>query len=150
MEGEEYHGSPLDRCLQKQERLVHALEKCATREEQYLWLMQLGKQLPPLPKPLLIEENRLQGCQSTSYVCLDADGHGMARIRGCSEALISAGLIGVATSVFQGEPFEVVCRCPLQILNRLNFSSLLSMGRMQGWDSLLHHLRLRAFMFLGD
>lgn len=135
-------------CLRKQEELLHRFEDCKNPEALYTRIMELGKELPPFPEQQKCDENRVTGCQSTTYVYAKAD-HGKLLLWASSDSMISQGLAALLLSVYSHESLESILCCPPNFLETLGIASALTPSRASGLYSMHLHLKKRALLLLG-
>lgn len=107
----------------------------ATPEERYQVLIDLGKKQPSLSADDKRPENRVHGCQSTTYLTCTEEG-GALFFRSESEALISAGLGQLLTLAYSGMTPEEIERTPPTFLTDLGIPTSLSPGRAGGLASM--------------
>lgn len=119
----------------------------SSAEEKYLWIMELGKNLPSYPDSFKIEEKRVAGCQSTLYL-LSEKKEGKLFFYADSDALISKGLAALALSIYSGETPETILKTPPDFLSKLGIFAALSPNRSNGLVSLLKKIFSEALFFL--
>lgn len=134
-------------CLRKQEELLHRFEDCKDAEALYIRIMDLSKQLPPFPAQYKCEENRVSGCQSTTYLHAEVE-QGKLMLWACSDAMISQGLAALLLAVYSNESLESVLCCPPTFLETLGIASALTPSRANGLYSMHLHLKKRALHLL--
>lgn len=129
-----------DECLKKQADLITLFASCANQEAKYQKIIELGKEMPRLAKPLKVEENRVQGCQSRMYLHSRVEGDRIY-FEGDSDALISAGLAALLIRVYSGETAETILTCPPSYLQEVGIADALTPNRANGLYSI--HLRMK-------
>ncbi|MBO6508178.1 MAG: SufE family protein, partial [Roseibium sp.] len=76
-------------------------------EDRYKYLIDLGKELPPLTDAERVDANKVRGCVSQVWLITSvspgADGAPVLTFRGDSDALIVQGLVAVVTSLFNAK-----------------------------------------------
>src|SRR6516225_8167810 len=77
-------------------------------EDRYRYLIELGRELPPLPEAARSEANKVQGCASQvwleTHVRRNGAGGPVLTFVGDSDAHIVRGLIAVLFAIFSGKP----------------------------------------------
>jgi len=127
-------------CLEKQTQVSEIFSDCQSKEEKYQRIIELGRETPGLADEDKVEENIVQGCQSTMYLRTRFDG-GKVYFDTESDALISSGLAVLLTKVYSGETPEVILKCEPKHLDTMGISSSISPNRANGLYSL--HLRMK-------
>lgn len=137
-------------CLKKQEEVKKLFAAAPTAEEKYQLIMDLGKKQIPLLPEEKTEENRVQGCQSLTYLkTYLKDGKSYFQTE--SDALLSAGLGQILTMVYSGEHPEVVLKCPPTYLEELGIPASLSPSRASGLASIFTRMKqeaLKHYLFM--
>jgi cysteine desulfuration protein SufE len=72
-------------------------------DEKYRYLIDLGRNLPPLTDEERSEDNKVRGCASQVWLVFEGDGDAL-RFRGDSDAAIVKGLVGLMISLYSGLP----------------------------------------------
>lgn len=134
-------------CLHKQALSKKNFESCATPEEKYQKIIELGKNLPPYPSLDKTPEHQVKGCQSIMYLRSYLKESRM-HFEVHSEALISTGLAALLLSVYQGEFPEVILKCPPLFLEEIGLYTALSPSRSNGLSSLFLRMKQEALKAL--
>lgn len=124
----------------KQELIKNIFDSCASADERYQKLIELGRALPAFPEEWKCPENLVAGCQSQVYLHTEVK-EGKLLFSATSDALISAGLAALLIAVYSDEPAEAILSCPPHFLEELGIHTALSPGRSQGLRSM--HLRMK-------
>jgi cysteine desulfuration protein SufE len=134
-------------CLGKQRKVLEVFRACQSQDEKYQKIMDLGRLQHPLKPQDKIPANVVKGCQSTMYLHSYIE-KGLIFFEAESEALISSGLASILIQVYNGEPPEVILKCPPRYLEELDLSASLTPSRANGLYSI--HLRMKqdALKFL--
>ena len=111
-------------------------------------LIELGKELPPLPDTSKTEGNKVRGCQSQVWLVAELDeGEGVLRLRADSDAVLVKGLIALLLRLYDGlEPVEILAHPP-DVLERIGLAKLLTPGRNNGLYSMVARIRAVAEAF---
>lgn len=105
-------------------------------EDRYQHLIDLGRKLPPLDASIMIDENRLRGCQSVVHFKAEYDAPVM-RFHAGSDAAIVQGLIALMLRVYSGQkPAEILATQP-EFLRQIGLDEHLSPTRKNGLASLV-------------
>jgi cysteine desulfuration protein SufE len=127
-------------CLDKQKQIMTLFQTCASQEERYQKIIDLGRLLPKLNFVYKTTENIVKGCQSTLYLLTYEKDHLMF-FEAESDALISAGLAAILIYVYNGESAETLLTCPPTYLETLGIAASLTPNRANGLYSI--HLRMK-------
>ncbi len=127
-------------CLEKQEQVKELFSDCTDNDSQYARIIELGRQLPPLPDEAKVDGNLVRGCQSKMYLVSRIED-GLVRFEADSDSLISSGLAMIMRRAYDGESPETILKCEPAFLQELGIDASLTMNRANGLASL--HLRMK-------
>ncbi len=117
-------------------------------DERYRYLIELGRDLEPLPAELHSEANRVKGC--ASQVWLDTrrslrDGHPVLTFVGDSDAHIVKGLIALTLALFSDHTAEEILATDAGALFRqLGLSEHLTPQRSNGVRAMVERIKSDA------
>jgi cysteine desulfuration protein SufE len=127
--------------------LVDEFEELPDWDERYTYLIDLGRQLPPIDPLLQTSEHRVHGCMSTVWMVARTVGNGQPRLEivADSDSQIVKGLIVVLLSLFSGRPpRDVLTADADEVFDRLGLSQHLSPNRRNGLYSMVKRIRVLA------
>src|SRR5277367_7024156 len=111
--------------------------------DRYLYIIELGRKLPPFPDAWADNAHRVPGCQSRVWM----EGtltDGRLFLAGISDAAIVSGLIALLLRVYSGRtPDEIVATDPV-FLKELGLIEALSTNRGNGIAAMARAIRARA------
>ena len=117
-------------------------------EDRYKHVIELGKELPPLPEADHSAENKVRGCASQVWITSSVDaaaGEPILTFRGDSDALIVKGLIAIAFLIYSGKPArEILATDAGEILGKLGLSGHLTQQRSNGFASMIQRIKADA------
>jgi cysteine desulfuration protein SufE len=119
-------------------------------EARYGYLLDLGRQLEPMPDSAKTEANKVRGCMS--QVWLDHERrNGHLHFRGDSDAQIVRGLIALLFAVVQDRtPAEILALDVRQIFAELGLEQHISMNRRNGFYAMTERVREAARSALSE
>jgi cysteine desulfuration protein SufE len=111
--------------------------------DRYQYLIDLGRKLEPLAEGERIDENLLDGCQSSVWLVMDGDASRL-NIRANSDAAIVSGLIALLIRLYDGaSPRDVLATQP-EFIEAIGLSQHLSPTRANGLGAMLQAIRHKA------
>lgn len=113
----------------------------------YEKIIELGRELPPMPSELKTDEAIVHGCQSLVFLCAEAQGDRLY-FQAASEALISAGLASLLLEAYNGETPEGVLTLKPSFLDQLGLFTSLSPNRSNGLANMVLQMQKLAVKFL--
>ncbi|UTF60869.1 SufE family protein [Gilvimarinus sp. DA14] len=113
-------------------------------EERYKYIIDLGKELPPLDDGYKTEQNLVRGCQSQVWLVSDAKD-GKLYFHADSDAFIVKGLLAVVLAAYNGKtPAEVTSFDIDAYFGRLNLLNHLSATRGNGLKAMVQRIQAIA------
>jgi len=116
-------------------------------QERYKHIIELGRELPPLPDEFKTEDNLVRGCQSQVWLHAETRDDGSVYFQADSDALIVRGLVALTVRVYSGHPPAEVAATPPEFLERIGMSEHLSMTRANGLRALIKKIKIYALAY---
>ena len=117
-------------------------------EDRYRYVIELGREMPPLDDALKVPATKVEGCASQVWLHPAIEGTGpgaVFRFRGDSDAMIVRGLIAVLSALYNGLTVaEVLQVDALKELGRLGLDQHLSAQRSNGLRAMIGRIRALA------
>jgi cysteine desulfuration protein SufE len=115
-------------------------------EDRYRYLIELGRDLEPLPEEARTEENKVRGCASQVWLETRVEradgGPPVLRFRGDSDAHIVRGLVSLALSLYSGRTApEILATDARELFDRLGLSAHLTPQRSNGVRSMVERIQ---------
>lgn len=105
-------------------------------EERYRYVIELGRQMPPLPDALHTDANKVQGCASQVWLDSSVDRSGSQprmSLRGDSDAHIVRGLVALMVALYDGKtPGEAAQTDAYALYSKLGLAEHLTPQRSNG------------------
>jgi len=126
------------------DQLLEDFELLDDWEDRYRYVIELGRDLPPLDPAEKSDESKVRGCASQVWLLCDASD-GRLTFRGESDALIVQGLIAVLLKIFNDKtPRQILETDALGIFTSLGFNDHLTPQRSNGLASMVQRIRQDA------
>jgi cysteine desulfuration protein SufE len=127
------------------EDIVADFELLEDWEDRYRYVIELGREMAPLPDERKTAAAKVEGCASQVWlvpeVIRDSDGRDCLHFQGDSDAMIVRGLIAVLRALFSGRPVsEVPGVDAAGQLARLGLEQHLSSQRSNGLRAMVRRL----------
>ena len=110
--------------------------------QKYEYLIDLGKDLPPIEEKHKIEDNLIKGCQSR--VWLHAENKGNIIFSADSDAIMTKGIIALLIRVLSGQSANDIANADLDFINKIGLKEQLSATRANGLLSMIKQMKLYA------
>jgi cysteine desulfuration protein SufE len=111
------------------------------------YLIELGKDLPPLPERLKTEGNKVRGCQSQVWMVAKPEAGGRIHLRADSDAILVKGEISLLLRLYDRRTPQEILDNPPTVLERVGLSKFLTPGRANGLYSMVTRIRSMAEAF---
>lgn len=110
-------------------------------EDRYKYIIDLGRELPPLDEQARVEQNMVRGCQSQVWLTSRNEG-GRLYFDADSDAFIVKGLLAVVLAAYNGRtPEEILAFDIEEYFSRLNLLKHLSVTRGNGLRAMVKRIR---------
>ena len=117
-------------------------------EDRYRYIIELGKDLPPLPEEEHTEANRVHGCVSQVWLKVLPEGAGpdaTMHFLADSDALIVRGLVAILLSMVENKTAQEVLDMDIRgQLEALGLQEHLTQQRANGLASMIERLKTEA------
>ena len=128
--------------LNSMDELADNFELLGDWESRCGYLIDLGKELPPMAAADQSEANRVHGCQAQVWMKLVPEADGRITIVADSDAFIVKGLIAVLLTIYSGKTSKEILDTDGQAqLDRLQLASHLSPTRKNGLFAMVQRVR---------
>ncbi|MEM7303329.1 MAG: SufE family protein [Pseudomonadota bacterium] len=116
-------------------------------EDRYRYLIELGRELKPLPEEQHSAENKVQGCVSQVWVWSrpESGDDPIIHFLGDSDAHIVRGLVAVTLAVFSGKrASEIGATDEISIFKQIGLEEHLTPQRSNGLKSMVGRIKQHA------
>lgn len=117
-------------------------------EDRYRHVIELGRDLPPLPEADHNAASKVMGCASQVWITSQVSGdpsNPLLHFTGDSDALIVKGLIAIAFLMYSGRTAQqILATDSAAILAKLGLSDHLTPQRSNGFRSMIERIRSDA------
>ena len=114
--------------------------------DKYQYIMDLGKELDPIPDDLKKDEFLVNGCQSKVWVVPEFKD-GKLFFKADSDAFITKGIVALLLKVFNGRTPEEILNTDLFFIKEIGIDEHLSMSRANGLNGMIEKIRDYAKQF---
>jgi cysteine desulfuration protein SufE len=114
-------------------------------DDRYRYLIELGRELPPLAAEAHNEANKVRGCASQVWLITEPQPDGRLAFRGDSDAHIVRGLIAILLRLYSSRtPEEILAIDARDGFEQLGLVGALSAQRSNGLFSMVERIRRDA------
>ncbi|HHJ10411.1 MAG TPA: SufE family protein [Bacteroidetes bacterium] len=115
--------------------------------DKYNYLIELGKELPPIKPQYRTEQYLIDGCSSRVWIHAELDQEGKMIITADSDAIITKGIVALLIRVFSGHTPEEIKDAELTFIDKVGLKENLSPTRANGLLSMIHQIRMYALAY---
>ncbi len=127
-----------------QEEIVEEFSVYDDWMDKYNYLIELGRELPPIDPKYKDDDHLIEGCTSKVWLHAGLDEEGRMVLTADSDAIITRGIIALLIRVFSGHRPEEVRDADLSFLDRIGLKEHLSPTRANGLASMVKQIRMYA------
>ena len=116
-------------------------------EDRYRYIIELGREMPPLNEGQKSPDNKVDGCASQVWLVSEKRQSSPIIIdfHGDSDAHIVRGLVAIVTSAFTGRtPNEIIALDADDLLKSLGLDAHLSQQRSNGLRAMIRRIKAEA------
>jgi cysteine desulfuration protein SufE len=118
-------------------------------DDRYRYLIELGRELEPLPDPARTEANKVRGCASQVWLetipTAGSEGDTHLSFRGDSDAHIVRGLVALTIAACSGQSADTILKTDVfSLFEKLGLAAHLTPQRSNGVRSMIERIRSDA------
>ena len=118
-------------------------------DDRYRYLIELGRELPPLAEAAHSDANKVQGCASQVWLDTTVRRNGaenpVLTFEGDSDAHIVRGLIAILLATYSGRPApDIIATDAVKLFEGLGLKEHLTPQRSNGFRSMVERIRADA------
>ncbi|MCX2722241.1 SufE family protein [Roseibium salinum] len=118
-------------------------------EDRYKYLIDIGREMPPLSEAERTEQTKVRGCVSQVWLITNVgpgpDGVPVLTFRGESDALIVQGLVAIVTALYSGRTAQEILDTDVDaVFAKLDLKEHLTPQRSNGLKSMVGRIRSDA------
>lgn len=125
-----------------QQQIIDDFSTFSDWMDKYAYIIELGKNLPPMDEHLKTTENKVSGCQSQVWIHAEMNGKKI-QFQADSDAFITKGLVTLLWQIFNNRTPEEIIDAKLYFIDKIGLSEHLSMNRANGLSGMVE----RFFQF---
>ncbi len=129
---------------------IHAEYEFLDGDDRYRLLIDLGKQLPPMPDALKTDATLVRGCSASVWVYPASQSGGSLQFMADSNAAITKGIIALVLKTVEGKNAAEIGATDIEAaLSPFDLKNQLSSNRTQGIPNMIALIRETAARLTG-
>jgi len=125
---------------EKEKELLADFEMLPEWQDRYNYIMDMGADLPLLPDEEKNAGNKVEGCQSASWLTVE-NRDGKLFFKGDSEAILGKGVISMLLNLLNGAPVEEIANYDFYLIDAIDLLKHLSPTRKMGLESVMKRIK---------
>lgn len=126
---------------ERQQELISEFSMMEEWMEKYEYIIELGKEMAPLPESEKSDELLIRGCQSRVWLKSSYSENGLLHFQGDSDAVITRGLVALMIRVYDGQRAEDILQNEPHFIRDIGLQQHLSPTRSNGLVSMVARIR---------
>jgi cysteine desulfuration protein SufE len=114
--------------------------------DKYNYIIEVGKSIDKIDEKYKKNQYLISGCQSQVWVHAEYKD-GKVYFKADSDALITAGIVGLLMRVMSGQPPEEIIHADLGFIDEIGLKEHLSQTRSNGLVNMIKQMKLYALAF---
>jgi cysteine desulfuration protein SufE len=127
----------------REQEIIDEFEVFGDWMDKYEYLIELGKEAPPIDEAYQSDEYRIRGCQSQVWLRAWKED-GKVFFEADSDAFITKGIIALLIRVLSGLTPEEILHAELGFVDKIGLKAHLSPTRSNGLVSMIKQMKLFA------
>ena len=126
--------------------IIENFELIDDPHEQLVYVMELGRALPPMAEAWKSEQNLVRGCESQVWLVVSTDeDRGGLTIVGDSDSHLVKGFVALMVALYSGKSPEQAAKLDgLDLLKQLNFGAHVTSKRSNGVRAMVEKIQRDA------
>lgn len=129
--------------IETQQEVVDEFAMYGDWQQRYEQLIELGRELAPMPEEHKVEKNLVRGCQSQVWL-VAREEQGKIHFIGDSDAMITKGLVALLIRVLDQRTPKEILDTPIDFIDRMGLHEHLSPHRSNGLASMIDQMKRYA------
>ena len=130
----------------RQQQIIDEFSIFTDWMDKYEYLIELGKDLEPMPESEKTEDNLIKGCQSQVWLTASCN-NGVITFKADSDAIITKGIIVLLIKVLSGLSPKEIAEADLHFIDAIGLRENLSPTRSNGLASMVRQIKMYAVAF---
>ena len=131
---------------EKEQEIVEEFSLFDDWMDKYNYIIEVGKSIDKIDEKYKKNQYLISGCQSQVWVHAEYKD-GKVYFKADSDALITAGIVGLLMRVMSGQPPEEIIHADLSFIDEIGLKEHLSQTRSNGLVNMIKQMKLYALAF---
>jgi len=129
----------MNKIKEKEAELLQDFEMLPEWNDKYNYIMDLGSELPLLPDEEKNAGNKVEGCQSASWLTVSENDRKLY-FKGDSEAILGKGVISMLLNLLNGMSAKDIAQYDFDLIFKIDLPNHLSPTRKMGLEAIMKRI----------
>lgn len=131
---------------EKQDEIVEEFAFLEDWEQKYEYIIDLGKELKPLPPEKKIESNLIKGCQSQVWIDADFIDNKLVFVAD-SDGILPKGIASLLVSIYSNQTTDEILNSDFDFISQIGLQEFLSPSRANGLMAMTKQIKFYAVAY---
>lgn len=132
--------------IEKEKKIIEEFSILETLEEKYIYLIEIGKNLPLINNQYLIDQYIIDNCQSKIWMKLNIKKKKLI-IKAYTEALLPKGILFLIIRIYSNSNINDIINYNNNFFKKIGFQNFLSPLRSNGIFNIINNIKLFILNF---
>ncbi|MFT5914788.1 MAG: cysteine desulfuration protein SufE [Flammeovirgaceae bacterium] len=130
-----------------QNEIIEEFSLFDNKNDQYNYIIDLGKSLETMEESKKVDENIIKGCQSKVWLATDLADDKFIQFKADSDAIMVKGLVFMLVRILSNRTPQEILDTELFFMEKVGLNQMLSMTRSNGLASMIKQMKLYALAY---
>lgn len=130
-----------------QDEIVEEFSDYTDWMDKYSYLIEIGNDMPPYPEEQRLQQNVIEGCQSTVWIYASLTSDNKIKFEADADAIIVKGIVGLLIRVLSEQTPDDILSADLYFIDKIGLKENLTPTRSNGLLAMIKQMRLYAMAF---
>jgi len=126
-----------------EKEIIEEFEMFDAWDDKYQHILDMGKELKPLPENLKTDDRLIRGCQNKLWLLSELK-EGKVFYSADSDAIITKGIVRLLIRVLSDQTPDEIINAKLEFIDKIDLKNHFSMTRANGLVSMIKQMKLDA------
>lgn len=129
-----------------QDEIVSEFADYSDWMDKYSYLIEIGNDMPPYPEQYRVQQNVIEGCQSTVWINAELT-NGRIHFDADADAIIVKGIVGLLIRVLSDQTPDDILSADLYFIDKIGLKENLTPTRSNGLLAMIKQMKLYAMAY---
>ena len=130
-----------------QDEIVEEFSDYSDWMDKYSYLIEIGNDMPPFPEEQRLQQNVIEGCQSTVWIYASLTDDKKIHFEADADAIIVKGIVGLLIRVLSDQTPDDILNADLYFIDKIGLKENLTPTRSNGLLAMIKQMKLYAMAY---